>query len=32
MHCLVDRWGSLEPETMQWVDEAVRISVGLVVL
>jgi len=29
---LVERWGSLEPETMRRVDEALRISLGLVLL
>lgn len=29
---LVERWGGLEPETMQWVDEALKISVGLIPL
>ncbi len=29
---LVERWGGLEPETMRRVDEALKISVGLVPL
>jgi len=29
---LVERWGSLDPETMQRVDEALKVSLGLVPL
>ncbi len=31
-HRLIERWGSLEPETLHQVDEVLRISVGPVPL